>query len=65
MKKSELKRKLCPKTHKLTSREDIHSNPNHMHVEDFEIYNLYGFVIHEGNQSRKGHYSCVVKGIDD
>jgi hypothetical protein len=36
-----------------------------MHVEDLEVFNLYGFVIHEGNQTRKGHYSCVVKGIDD
>ncbi len=36
-----------------------------MHVEDLEVYKLYGFVIHEGNQSRKGHYSCAVKGIDD
>jgi ubiquitin C-terminal hydrolase len=36
-----------------------------MHVDYLEIFNLYGFIIHEGEQSRKGHYKCVVKGIDD
>jgi ubiquitin C-terminal hydrolase len=36
-----------------------------MHVEDLEVYNLYGYVIHEGAQSRKGHYTSVVKGLDD
>jgi ubiquitin C-terminal hydrolase len=29
------------------------------------VFNLYGFVIHEGSQSRQGHYKSVVKGLDD
>lgn len=65
MHKSDLKDKICGKTHKPKSREDFNTKSNHMHVDDLEIFNLYGFVIHEGNQSRKGHYCCVVKGIDD
>lgn len=67
MHKSGLQSKLCGKTHKPkgSSESDHHRKPDHLHVEDLEIFNLYGFVIHEGNQSRKGHYNCVVKGLDD
>jgi Ubiquitin carboxyl-terminal hydrolase len=36
-----------------------------MHAQDHDVYNLYGYIIHEGAQSRKGHYTSVVKGLDD
>ena len=34
-------------------------------MNELEVFELYGFVIHEGMQSRKGHYISVVKGLDD
>jgi ubiquitin C-terminal hydrolase len=33
-------------------------------VEDLEIYNLYGFVVHQGKSARSGHFYCTVKGAD-
>lgn len=67
MNRSGLKNKLCVKSHKHRANNELNNpqKPDHLHVEDLEIFNLYGFVIHEGERTRKGHYTCVVKGLDD
>ena len=33
-------------------------------LEDLEIYSLYAFVVHQGQQSKKGHYYCTVRSPD-
>lgn len=34
------------------------------HAHDLEIFELYGYVVHNGITTKKGHYYSVVRGFD-
>lgn len=45
------------------SYENYLKNKENKKIEDLEIYDLYGYVVHQGTTSRQGHYFSVVKSL--